>query len=407
VVRATLGAHMLVRRSRGWVPGPLPIPEPVEEPALALGAHLQATACVACGSEAFPSQHVGDLDTDPARAFLREVAGELEEFLQVRSRVVAVDLHPDYASTWIGEEIARDRGARLFRVQHHLAHAAAVLGEHEAFPRPEETAAAIVLDGTGYGPDGTAWGGEFLLIEGSLRWRRAAHLESFPLVGGEKAVAEPWRILAAALALEGETDLIGRLPVAEQVPADRLMAVARIASTTGGPAATGAGRIFEAAGAMLGLAVRNDYKGEAAARLESLAATARGSASPWPLSLRNQGGRVLVPARALLVEAARRLLDGAGPADVAAGFHATFCALIVETAARVFPRNVSRVAIGGGCLVNRYLLRGLTAGLAEAGFHPLAPQALPPGDGGISYGQALIATVALARGAAPVLQGGS
>ncbi len=410
VVRSTPSGPVLVRRARGFVPAPLPLPCAAPRPILAMGPFLQATACLAIGEQALGSQHVGDLDSEPARAFLAEVVEGLEEFLQARGEVIVVDEHPDYPSTARGERLARERGAQLIRVQHHLAHAAAVLGEHRRFPGEGETALAIALDGTGWGSDGTAWGGEWLRLDGSLRWRRLAHLESLPLVGGEAAVREPWRVAAAALVRAGAAELLARLPLAAFVPPDRLAAIARLAEQPGWPIATGAGRVFEAAGALLGLAVVNGYEGEAAARLESLASRCGDPVTPWAeVSLggpaTGTAAAPTLPSAALLVAAARRLLGGEPPEPVAAGFHATFCRLAAELTVRAAPPGVATIALGGGCLVNRLLRSGLARGVAAAGFEPLLPCEVPPGDGGIAYGQAVLAAVAEVRGVRPELEG--
>jgi hydrogenase maturation protein HypF len=403
------GRPFVVRRARGFVPEPLPLPVEAPAPVLALGPFLQATACLAVGGEAFVSQHVGDLDGEPARAFLEEVVDGLEEFLQARAGLIVVDEHPDYASTALGERLAAERGLSLLRVQHHLAHAAAVLAEHGAFPQAGAQAAALALDGTGWGTDGTAWGGEWLLLDGDLAWRRLASLEPLPLVGGEAAVREPWRVLIAALARAGALELLPRLPVGQLVAAGRLEAVARLATQEGWPLASGAGRLFEAAGALLGLAAVNGWEGEAAARFEALASSAW-PAAPWQGVSLDSGPRTpdpgprlrsLLPAAALLAEAARRAAAGEAAAAVAAGFHATFCRLAVELTARVMPAGVRTVAVGGGCLVNRFLREGLAHGLAGAGYDALFPQQLPPGDGGIAYGQAVLGAVAAATGARP------
>lgn len=405
VVRSAPGGPVAVRRSRGWVPEPVALPVEAAPPVLAVGGHLQATACLAVGSQAFLSQHVGDLDSEPSRGFLVEVALGLEEFLDVSAGIVVSDLHPDYPSTWIARDLARSRGARLLSVQHHLAHAAAVLGEHGAFPDPGEAAAAIVLDGTGFGPDGTAWGGEWLLVGGDLAWSRAAHLAPIPLVGGERAVREPWRVLAAALAAEGAERLLPRLPVASIVGTERLGRAASLASRGSWPLASGAGRIFEAAGSLLGLAAENGWEGEAAVRLEALAARHDDVPSWEEVALGEAAGRAIVPGPALLAAAARRTADGESPAAVARGFHATFVRLAVEATLRIAPRGTKAVALGGGCLVNRILRGGIASGLREAGLAPLAAREVPPGDGGLSYGQAVLAALAVARGAEPVLKG--
>jgi len=405
VMRAFGKRPIVVRRARGFVPEPLPLPHSSPHAVLAVGPHLQATACLAVGPEAFLSQHVGDLDTDPARLFLAEVIEGLEAFLETRGETIVVDAHPDYASTRLGERLARERGGRLLRVQHHLAHAAAVLAEQGAFPGPGERVAAVILDGTGFGTDGTAWGGEWLELEGDLRWRRLGWIEPVPLVGGEAAVREPWRVLAAALALEGVADLFPRLPIARLVPQDRWETVVSLASHGSWPLASGAGRYFEAAGALLGLAAENGYEGEAAARLEALAASAHGGGrtEAWdaPRLPRDAGEGKTLPGPALLAEAARRASQGEDPAGIAAGLHATFMRLAAVLARRVVPESVARIAVGGGCLVNRLLRAGLEGELAARGFDPLFACAVPPGDGGIAYGQAALGTLALARGASP------
>jgi hydrogenase maturation protein HypF len=403
VARTGPGGAALVRRGRGYVPEALPLPVTAPRPVLALGPYLQVTACLAVGDAAFCSQHVGDLDSEPARAFLAEAAHGLEEFLQAPGELLVVDPHPDYPSTWLGTELAHERGARLLAVQHHLAHAAATLAEHGRFPEPGHEVAAIALDGTGWGPDGTAWGGEWLLLDGELGWRRVGHLEPLPLVGGEAAVLEPWRVAAAALVKARAVELLPRLPLAARVSPENLAQVAALAGRPGFPYATGAGRVFEAAGALLGLTAVNGYEGEGAARLEALASRASGTVEAWPEVRLNQEDPF--PSSGLLAAAARRVIGGEDPARIAAGFHSTFCRLAVELTKRVVPAGVRVVALGGGCLVNRILRRGLGEGLAAAGFEPLLPVRLPAGDGGLSYGQAVVGAVAAARGVEPRLKG--
>lgn len=253
--------------------------------------------------------------------------------------------------------------------------------------------AGISLDGTGYGTDGTAWGGEWIILDGDLTWQRVAHLEPIQLVGAEQAVREPWRVLCAALATQRRTDLVSRLPICNLVEAEQLATVARLAGERSWPLATGAGRIFEAAGALLGLVRRNGWEGEAAVRLESVAGDEE--AEPWPEVLLDDPTQL--PSSRLLLAAAERVTAGEAPHAVAAGFHATFCRLACEITAHVL-RPPSVVALGGGCMVNRLLLSGLQAGLGECGFEPLAAEQVPPGDGGLSYGQLVLATIGIAEG---------
>jgi len=399
VVRSTAHGPILVRRARGWVPEPLPLPVAANEPILAVGGHLLVTSCVAIGGQAFMSQHVGDLDSPAARAFHREVIDGLEEFLEVRPRSIVADAHPDYPSTWLARELAEARQGTVIEVQHHLAHAAAVLGEHRRFPNGNETAQAITLDGTGWGPDGTAWGGEWLRLDGAGTWRRLAHFEPLPLVGGERAVREPWRVAVAALVAAGRGDLVDRLPLSDRIEPKLLHQVAGLASSEHWPRASGAGRLFEAGGALLGLATHNDWEGEAAARLEALAASVAEPAAPWTDVELDHGSTVpVLPGSALLTAAARRLAAGEDPALVASGLHSTFIQLAVEITRWVGRPADGPIALGGGCLVNRILLAGLTSGLTDREFEVLTPKLLPPGDGGLAYGQAVLGAVATARG---------
>lgn len=391
VVRAGVGGPVMVRRARGYVPKALSLPVRAPTAILGLGGFLQVTACLGVEEEALCSQHVGDLDSEAARQFLAEVVAQLEEFLQVSATVLVVDEHPDYPSTWLGEQLALQRGARLITVQHHLAHAAAVLAEHGQFPAPGERRVALALDGTGWGSDGTSWGGEWLELEGDLTWRRLARLEPLPLVGGEAAVREPWRVAAAALARGGAEDLLLATPLGALIPAESLATITRLArGEAPWPVASGAGRLFEAAGALLGLTPENRYEGEAAALLEACA-MASPPREPWPEVVISRGE---FPSTALLVAAARRLVAGESPSAVAYGVHATFARLAAALTAHVVGPGHDVVAVGGGCVVNRLLRLLLRREMQAARFEVLLPHSLPPGDGGLSYGQVVLAAVA-------------
>lgn len=425
VARSTPRGPVLLRRSRGYVPAPLPLPQRAPRPVLGLGAHLQATCCVAVDRLAFLSPHVGDQEDARTRRFLEESLEALEQFLQARGEVIVVDLHPDYASTRLGERLALRPGASLLAVQHHLAHASAVLAEHGRFPQAQELAAALILDGTGYGTDGTAWGAECLLLDGQLRWRRLASMQPLPLVGGEAAVREPWRVAVAALVTEGEGALLKELPLSRLVDQRRLEQIAWLAGQPSWPLASGAGRLFEAAGALLGLAAVNGYEGEAALRLEALAGRAwspelppwgplpDGPSEPVPrlpgTPLPDGPGKLLprLPGARLLVELARRSARGEPPSLLAAGFHSTFSAWAAALVGRVLPPEVRLVALGGGCLANRLLREDLSRGLSAQGREVLLPGEVPSGDGGIAYGQAVLGALAEARCVTPSESEGS
>jgi hydrogenase maturation protein HypF len=207
-------------------------------------------------------------------------------------------------------------------------------------------------------------------------------------------------VAVAALVRESAADLILATPMAENVERGRLEAVADLATGSSWVAASGAGRVFEAAGALLGVAPVNRWEGEAAARLEALAARAEGSVEPWRLDLVEVGSVPVLRTAGLLAEVARRAAAGEPPEMVAAGFHATLCAGVAEITALV-AREEDPVALGGGCVINRLLVSGLRSELGQRGIELLLPHHLPPGDGGLSYGQAVIAAVGAARGVTP------
>jgi len=405
VVRTSPRGPAMIRRARGWVPEPLPLPVSAPRVIVATGGHLQVTACVAQDEQAFLSQHVGDLDSVPAREFLGEVIDGLLDFLQVEPEMIIADSHPDYPSSWLARDLGDRFGAEVVAVQHHLAHSAAVLAEHGRFPREGERCLGIALDGTGWGPDATAWGGEWLALGGDLEWHRLAHLEPLPLVGGEAAVREPWRVAVAALVRQGKGELMASTPMAAQIEEAGLATMIQLAAETSWPMASGAGRVFEAAGALLGVGHVNRWEGEAAARLEALASTFENESEPWSgLQIEARDGELVMPSSKLLVEVAKRAADGEAAASVAAGFHATFCRLAADLTARVGGDERGVVALGGGCMVNRILSTGLAENLEELGFEVLLPRNVPPGDGGLSYGQAVIGATASERGVMPKQQ---
>jgi hydrogenase maturation protein HypF len=351
-----------IRRSRGVVPGALTLPVRARRPILAVGAELKSTFCVARATEAFPSPHLGDLDNELAHeAFHADLAVYLK-MLRVTPELLACDLHPDYrASVW-----AREQPLELVEVQHHHAHAAACLAEHGVL----DDALALVFDGTGYGPDGTIWGGELLHCD--LReFERLAHLAPIALPGGEQAVREPWRVAAAYLELAG-------LPV----PFERWPLV-RASLAVNAPLSSGAGRLFDAVSALLGVCEISTYEGQAAIELEALAGATL--AAPYPC--RVEDGRI---AACELVAAAYDDLDAGRPrAEIAAAFHeglAAAAAHACELAAG--PRTV---VLSGGSFQNLRLLGSVTARLERRGFRVLSHRLVPPNDAGISYGQAAVA----------------
>jgi hydrogenase maturation protein HypF len=347
-----------LRRSRGYVPAALPLPTRAARPIVAAGAELKATFCVALGAEAFVSAHLGDLDSEPAyRAFRADLQLYLR-MLGVEPEVIAHDLHPEYLSTkW-----ALEQDAELVGVQHHHAHAAACLAEHER----DGPALALVFDGTGFGSDGTLWGGELLRCD-LAGFERLAHLDPVPLPGGEAAVREPWRVAAAYLERAGRP-----------VPFERWGAV-RQSLRLDPPCSSGMGRLFDAVAAVLGVRERVSYEGQAAIELEHLAADTPAAPYAWRFG----------DGAALVRQTCDDLAAGRPRSEIAAAFHEAVAAGATEACDEATePRTV---VLTGGSFQNLRLLGSTRARLEARGFRVLTHRLVPPGDGGISYGQAAVA----------------
>lgn len=390
---------IVLRRSRGWVPRPIRLARSVREPVLAVGGHWSNTVCVAAGERAWPSAHVGDVESPDSVARLEETVRRWLEWLALSPQVVAHDLHPGYESTRLAQGFD---GVRRVAVQHHHAHMAAVLGEHGV----AEPALALVWDGTGAGLDGSAWGGELLLGDLGAA-RRLATFRPIALAGGDRAVREPWRLSLALLqdAFDGDAPLEA-FALFDLVAPEQRDAVAALVTRPGlCVPAHGVGRYFDAVAALLLRRPMASYSGDLAQSL-NFCATGRPApaypfaldreASPWQIDLR--------PAVRALVD---ELLDGAPVARIADRFHATLATAgeaVVREALGVLPetgaavgRGGARVALAGGCFANPILLGGLEGRLA-GDCRVLRPLQLPPGDGGLAFGQALVADAQAAQG---------
>jgi hydrogenase maturation protein HypF len=359
---------------------------------LGAGAELKNTFCLAKGTRAWISHHIGDMSNYETLESFRDGIEHFARLFGVRPEVVAHDLHPEYLST----KYALDR-AELdpVAVQHHHAHLAACLAEH----RERGRAVGAIYDGTGYGSDGAIWGGE-LLVGDLERFERAGHILPVPLPGGERAVRAPWRMACAWLvAAQGEAAAPPR-PIAGAIEPPtwrtvRELAVRGVAS----PLTTSMGRLFDAVAALCGVRLQVNYEGQAAAELEALCDPAERGSYAMPL-LRERGELILDP-RPTVREVARDVERGLSAARIAARFHnavatATSCACI----ALAGERDVGTVALSGGCFQNRVLLESVAASLRRAGLRVLVPERLPPNDGGISYGQVAVAAALLERGRA-------
>jgi hydrogenase maturation protein HypF len=386
VARVVAGAPLLLRRSRGYAPRPVPLARPLARPTLAVGALLKNTFCLGVADAAHLGPHIGDLENLETLASFEGSVARLERFLRARPALLAHDLHPDFTSTRYALERARAEGLPAVAVQHHHAHAAGCMAEHGL----EGPALALTWDGTGLGDDGAAWGGELLLARYD-GYERLATFRPIPLAGGDKAIREPWRIALAAL-----DDAFSGAPPLEALPLFRTakpeeVAVARrmIASGFNAPPAHGAGRLFDAVGALALGRPRAAYEGQVAMLLEAAACgETRGryaldvdtSASPWQLDW-----------RPLVREVTADLAAGRPAALVAARFHEALVAAAAELVHLAAARHGRLpVVLSGGCFANARLSGGIVAELSRS-FPVYLPRAVPPGDGGLALGQAVIA----------------
>ncbi len=391
IARVLLGRELVLRRARGYAPLPIAIRRPVPG-ILAVGGHLKNTVALSVERNVFISQHIGDLENDESLEAFHRVIESLCGLYHSEPAQLASDLHPDYLST----RYARAQNRPVTAVQHHYAHVCACMAENEI----EGRVLGVAWDGTGFGTDGTVWGGEFLLTD-DTGYQRVAALRAFMLPGGEQAVREPRRaalgVLHAMLGddlFEGHDFPFMRSFKETELAVLRQMLRGRINS----PMTTSAGRLFDAVAAIIGLRQIVDFEGQAAMELEFAAADAVDDA--YPLSLpaldaRESSDAMLIfdwePA---VSEVVQDLRDGLPEGVISARFHNTLVEAIVEIARRL---GESRVVLTGGCFQNRYLTERAVRRLSETGFRPYWHQRVPPNDGGISLGQ----VIAAARASAP------
>jgi hydrogenase maturation protein HypF len=376
VVRVVAGREMILRRARGFAPLSVSVAEPLP-PILAVGAHLKNSVALSVGSEIFVSQHIGDLETSEAHAAFERAAADLPRLYETPPAMIAHDLHPDYLSTQFAE---RSRGAKR-PVQHHWAHVLSCLADN-AIDGP---ALGVAWDGTGFGADGTIWGGEFLRARGDS-FERVAHLRTFRLPGGEAAAREPRRSALGLLFECGRLENAALPPLREFSPENLALLRRMLERGIQSPVTSSAGRLFDAVASLLGVRQIASFEGQAAMELEFLAAA--GIDASYPFEARGEEPIVLDwgPTVGAILD---DLEIGVGAEIISAKFHDTLVEMIVHVARVAGER---RVALSGGCFQNGVLLERAVRRLREESFEPVWHRDVPPNDGGISLGQIIAAT---------------
>jgi hydrogenase maturation protein HypF len=390
IVDAPPGAQAtMLRRSRGFVPASIDLPFTCERPILACGAELKNTFCLAKGTRAWVSHHVGDLENYETLRSFTDGIEHLKRLVAVQPQVVAHDLHPEYLSTKYAMECDREQ---LVGVQHHHAHLAACLAEHGE----DGVALGAIFDGTGYGPDGTVWGGELLLGDTS-GFRRVGALTPVRLPGGARAIAEPWRMACAWLIAAEPVNEVGpAIPatLAGVVDPRAWRQVAGLASSgVQSPVTTSMGRLFDAVSALCGLRARVSYEGQAAVELE--AACDRRGHGRYPIAVHDAGapdGLIEIDPRETIAAVMRDVRNGVPTATIASRFHMALGSATVEALSKAASAHrCETVVLSGGVFQNRRLLEDSMRGAQKARLRVLVPERLPLGDGAISYGQAVVA----------------
>lgn len=384
VAMVVAGKTVLTRHSRGYVPKPLMLRKPCPE-ILALGPHMKTTVCVVKGAAAFLSPHIGDLETPQARDFLQESVNLIHEIAQCHPRRIACDLHPGY---YTSQEARKMEGVdEIIPVQHHHAHVVSCMADNRITGR----VIGLAMDGTGYGSDGSIWGGEFLAAD-EAGFQRLGHLSCFQLPGGESAIHEPWRIAVSLLREafgDDWHDFARRLNV---LPRERYHALMDTVMRNGVncPLTSSLGRLFDGVAAVLGVRKKVTFEGQAAMEMEAIAREQ--GADTLPFDIKEEGECLLLDFSPAVRRIAELFLAGRSRESLAWAFHAFLAAAFREMADLIREKTgLSRAVLSGGCFQNRILLEGCLRELEHAGFDVFFHQRVPTNDGGISLGQAVCA----------------
>jgi hydrogenase maturation protein HypF len=411
IVRVMLDRELVLRRARGYAPLPITLnlqPSTLNpQPILAVGAHLKNAVALSVGSQVFISQHIGDLETGQAHTAFRRVIADFENLYEAKPQIIAADLHPDYLSTKYAREPGRaelplgqdaqQRVPTIISVQHHIAHVLSCMAENEIVP----PALGVSWDGTGYGTDGTIWGGEFFLVTDE-RVERIAHLRPFRLPGGDKAVKEPRRTALGLLhEIYGDKVFEQEKPVMIAAFSSAELATLKtmLAKKLNSPATTSMGRLFDAVASLINLRQQIRFEGQAAMELE-FALDGVGTDEAYPLPIEkpatttdksetgNRKSEIFLDWSPMIEAILDDVQHNVSVGIISAKFHNALAEGIIAVAKHA---GQDRVVLSGGCFQNRYLTERSVRRLRAEGFRPYWHQRVPPNDGGIALGQVVAA----------------
>ena len=383
VARVFAGQERVLRRSRGYAPYPVNLNFPLAE-ILACGAELKNTFCLTKQNHAFLSQHIGDLENYETLVFYRETLDRMKQLFRIAPTAVAYDLHPQYLSTKLALEMT---DLRQIGVQHHHAHIASCMAENGI----TEKVIGVAFDGTGFGTDGKIWGGEFLMAD-FAGFERRAHLRYIPLAGGDTAVREPWRLGLSYLldTFGAQFDSID-VPLRRRVPAKKLATVrSMIERRINTVETSAAGRLFDAVASIIGVRDEVNFEAQAAIELEACALPGIDDVYPFEIA----AGQIDV--RPMIQQVVHDVIAGKPSGWISAAFHNTVASIVVEVCQRLREsEGIHRVCLSGGTFQNVYLVERAMASLNAKGFEIFLHSKVPPNDGGIALGQAVIANAVL------------
>lgn len=386
VLKIINGDNVFFRRSRGYVPHPLILDFKLKE-VLALGGELKNTISFSKENYVFLSQYLGDLKSVETLDFLKESIKNLERIFRVNPEIIACDLHPDYLSTQYAEEIGAKKGLKVVKIQHHHAHIVSCMTENNI----KEKVIGVAYDGTGYGDDGKIWGGEFLLCD-LKEYLRVGHLKYYPLPGGDKAIAEPWRMAYSYLySIYGPKVKTLDIDFNHRMDYDKLSIIEKmIDKNINSPLTSSCGRLFDAASSLIGIRDEISYEGQAAMELESFCAS--GIKERYNFCIFKEGDELIIDPQEIFVDIIKDLKEGIDKKVMAAKFHNTIAGFTLNLCVKIRENSgINKIALSGGVFQNCYLTERIISLLEKDDFQVYTQRKVPPNDGGISLGQAVVA----------------
>jgi len=400
------GAARLVRRSRGWAPAPVFLGREFPQ-VLGCGGDLKNSVCLTRGKYAFLSQHIGDMGSPLAGEVFEQSVLHMKRLLDIRPEAAACDMHPDFATTRYAQSLD---GIPVVSVQHHHAHIVSCMAENGR----EKPVIGLAFDGSGYGTDGSVWGGEVLVADHAF-FERTAHLACVSMPGGDAAVREPWRMALSYLHDAWPADVCKKgfagvkFPLYDHIPEGAPDVIARmIAGGVHSPPTSSMGRLFDGVAALAGVCYRAGYEGQAAAELEAAASAEaaaggfRTAGETYPYEL-PAAGRKKIPVAPIIRGVVEDVLAGRGQPHIALKFHRTVIRLFADVCRAIrAERGLDCVALSGGVFQNVLLLEGLVEALEKIGFEVLTHRQVPATDGGLCLGQAVAAAAVISGGTGSV-----